>query len=238
MAHEAVTRHAPFPPRAGSASSTPEAGGVLSAFGRAKPARSPWWWVRTISPVVWACLVMLTVFVICGVFAGLIAPHDPAQNDLRARLQPPAFSEGGSTVHLLGTDQLGRDLLSRLTDGYWSFLAQWIATSEGDELIGKWFVWSDDGYSRHSDDIYRSLAGKKLRRQANHGIYALFDPNEPHIPRHPKTGLDGSTSGRVLVGDVVLAPAIVECPQCHFHNRAGISSRCLCPFAARCRYLP
>ena len=117
MTHEAVTRHAPFPPRVGSTSAATEAGGALSAFERAKPARSCWWWVRTISPIVWACLVMLTLLVICGVFAGLIAPHDPAQNDLRARLQPPAFSEGGSTVHLLGTDQLGRDLLSRLIYG-------------------------------------------------------------------------------------------------------------------------
>jgi peptide/nickel transport system permease protein len=73
--------------------------------------------VRTISPLVWGCLGIIVVFVVCGVFAGVIAPHDPAANDLRARLQPPAFSNGGSMDHLLGTDQLGRDLLSRLIFG-------------------------------------------------------------------------------------------------------------------------
>lgn len=52
-----------------------------------------------------------------GVIAALgplIAPHDPTQQDLRDRLLPPAFITGGSPEHLLGTDQLGRDTLSRV----------------------------------------------------------------------------------------------------------------------------
>ncbi len=79
--------------------------------------RSRWWWLRTLSPLTVTCLAILIAFVLCGVFADLLAPYDPTANDLRARLQAPAFSEGGSTAHLLGTDQLGRDLLSRVIHG-------------------------------------------------------------------------------------------------------------------------
>jgi peptide/nickel transport system permease protein len=118
MANDAATQRATFAPAVRPARpAQPISSGALSAFERTKPARSRWWWVRTISPLVWVCLTSLMVFVVCGLFAGVIAPYDPAHNDLRARLQPPAFSGGGSTDHLLGTDPLGRDLLSRLIYG-------------------------------------------------------------------------------------------------------------------------
>lgn len=74
-------------------------------------------WLRTLSPLTIACLLILVGFVLSAVFAGVIAPHDPVANDLRARLLPPAWAEGGSMTHLLGTDQLGRDLLSRVIYG-------------------------------------------------------------------------------------------------------------------------
>jgi peptide/nickel transport system permease protein len=51
------------------------------------------------------------------VFAGWVAPHDPELNNLRLRLTPPVWAKGGSTDHLLGTDQLGRDVLSRVIYG-------------------------------------------------------------------------------------------------------------------------
>ncbi len=62
--------------------------------------------------VVSALFILIIVF--AAVFAPLVAPHDPAQQDLLARLLPPAWSDGGSASHLLGTDQLGRDTLSRI----------------------------------------------------------------------------------------------------------------------------
>lgn len=61
-------------------------------------------------------LVLLAV-VLVAVFAEAIAPHDPLQGELLDRLQPPAWMEGGSREHLLGTDQTGRDTLSRLIYG-------------------------------------------------------------------------------------------------------------------------
>ena len=55
---------------------------------------------------------ILILFVLIGIFAPLLAPHDPNQQNLALRLMPP-LTEG----HVLGTDSLGRDVLSRLIYG-------------------------------------------------------------------------------------------------------------------------
>lgn len=52
-----------------------------------------------------------------AIVAPYIAPHDPFAQDLNLRLLPPAWMDGGSAEHLFGTDQLGRDYLSRLLYG-------------------------------------------------------------------------------------------------------------------------
>ncbi len=56
-------------------------------------------------------LGLLTVLVLCAVFAPALAPYDPNSSDLPSALKPP------SAAHLLGTDELGRDILSRLLYG-------------------------------------------------------------------------------------------------------------------------
>jgi peptide/nickel transport system permease protein len=63
-----------------------------------------------------AAAVMLLI-VASAVFAPALAPHDPLQVNIRARLLPPAWMAGGTADHLLGTDQVGRDLLSRILHG-------------------------------------------------------------------------------------------------------------------------
>ena len=62
-------------------------------------------------------LLMFLVVVFAAVFAPLIAPYDPLEQNLRAAKMPPAWSAEGSWEHPLGTDNLGRDLLSRLIYG-------------------------------------------------------------------------------------------------------------------------
>jgi peptide/nickel transport system permease protein len=52
-----------------------------------------------------------------AIFAPILALHDPFAQNLMARLTPPQWMDGGSTVHPFGTDQLGRDYLSRLIYG-------------------------------------------------------------------------------------------------------------------------
>lgn len=61
--------------------------------------------------------VFLTVIVAAACFAPLIAPYDPNAQDLSARLVPPVWQSGGSLAHLLGTDDLGRDVLTRILYG-------------------------------------------------------------------------------------------------------------------------
>jgi len=61
--------------------------------------------------------VILLVFVICGLFGKWIAPHDPVKINLDDTLIPPFWQEGGSTKYILGTDGMGRDMLSRLIFG-------------------------------------------------------------------------------------------------------------------------
>ncbi|UCD08422.1 MAG: ABC transporter permease [Dehalococcoidales bacterium] len=62
-------------------------------------------------------VIILTLIVLMAIFAPLIAPYDPVKISLTDRLMPPFWSEGGSTEHFLGTDKLGRDVLSRLIHG-------------------------------------------------------------------------------------------------------------------------
>lgn len=64
-----------------------------------------------------AAAVIVALFVFMAIFAPWFAPHDPDENDLLRRLQPPAWMEGGEWNYLLGCDGLGRDILSRIIYG-------------------------------------------------------------------------------------------------------------------------
>jgi len=59
----------------------------------------------------------LLAVLLSAVGAQFVAPHDPNAQDIALKNRPPSWIAGGSADHLLGTDQLGRDLLSRLVFG-------------------------------------------------------------------------------------------------------------------------
>ena len=61
-------------------------------------------------------LIVLSVILV-ALLAPLLSPHDPYQQDLMKRLIPPVWDSRGSWEHILGTDHLGRDYLSRLFYG-------------------------------------------------------------------------------------------------------------------------
>ena len=65
----------------------------------------------------WIGAFIVGVAVICAVFAPLLVPHDPFAQDLNRRLLVPFWMEGSNPEFILGTDQLGRDYLSRLIWG-------------------------------------------------------------------------------------------------------------------------
>jgi peptide/nickel transport system permease protein len=62
-------------------------------------------------------IAILVTLTLVAIFADVIAPSNPEIGSLSQRFRPPAWSVGGSTEHLLGTDHIGRDVLSRLIFG-------------------------------------------------------------------------------------------------------------------------
>ncbi|HXE17706.1 MAG TPA: ABC transporter permease [Stellaceae bacterium] len=72
---------------------------------------------RRLRRLPWLPIVLLAPVIVCGIFGSLIFPHDPTAIDLMAPRKPPVWLDGGSWQYVLGTDQFGRDLLSRLMEG-------------------------------------------------------------------------------------------------------------------------
>ncbi|MBI5031653.1 MAG: ABC transporter permease [Chloroflexi bacterium] len=70
-------------------------------------------------------VVLLLPIIIAGVFGSRFYPHDPTAMNPAFALRPPAWLPGGNSAYLLGTDQMGRDLLSRLIEGAHASL--WVA---------------------------------------------------------------------------------------------------------------
>ncbi len=62
-------------------------------------------------------LIFLMIMVLAAIFAPYLAPHSPIEQYREHMLQPPAWQEGGSMQFILGTDEAGRDILSRIIHG-------------------------------------------------------------------------------------------------------------------------
>src|SRR6185295_9380939 len=94
-----------------------ELGEVIAAGASPVTARQATW--RRLARLRWGvgAAGVLLLIIATAVFAPLIAPHDPLAVDIRHRLSPPAWMEHGTAEHLLGTDQVGRDLLARMIYG-------------------------------------------------------------------------------------------------------------------------
>jgi len=84
------------------------------------PSRAPrfpfWQTLRRIQFPLIPALILGTITLV-AIFANQLAPHNPEVGSLVARFKPPFWMAKGSTDYLLGTDQLGRDVLSRLIFG-------------------------------------------------------------------------------------------------------------------------
>ena len=68
-------------------------------------------------PFAIAGLIVLAIALGAAVLGPYVSPYDPVDQDLAARLRPPFWQERGALAHPLGTDNLGRDILSRLIYG-------------------------------------------------------------------------------------------------------------------------
>ena len=96
--------------------------------------------------------VVLLLIIIMALLAPILAPHDPYYQDLSTRLTPPIWHEKGTWDHPLGTDNLGRDYLSRLMYGARISLVIGVAAMLIAGVIGTTmgvlagFFWGPGGY--------------------------------------------------------------------------------------------
>jgi peptide/nickel transport system permease protein len=88
------------------------------------------------SPRVIVALGMVLCIAFCAAFAGFIAPHDPSEQNLLSILTPPGWMAGGDAHFPLGTDSLGRDVLSRLIYGARTAMIVALFASVGAMIIG------------------------------------------------------------------------------------------------------
>jgi len=74
-------------------------------------------WKRRRPSYVIIPIVILVIFLFIGAFGSFLAPHSPTAVDLPHRYQPPVWDADGNWTYPLGTDSLGRDILSRMMYG-------------------------------------------------------------------------------------------------------------------------
>jgi peptide/nickel transport system permease protein len=178
------------------------------------PAERPGWGARTVafvrrfmraSPLGTVAAVMLLILLIVGLFADLLSPYDPLAASFGATRQPP-----GAT-YLLGTDYLGRDILSRIIHGARvSLLVAVTSVLLGDALGFLWGVTSGylggrfDMISQRALDIMLSFPGLIL------AILLMVGLN-PWL-RQVARSLLGSSAPEVTIITVVIAIAISRVP--------------------------
>ncbi len=85
-------------------------------------------------------LVIILILAVCAIFAPYLAPNDPNEQNLLSILTPPIWADGGDAMFPLGTDSLGRCVLSRLIFGARVALTVAFSASIGAMIIGAFFA--------------------------------------------------------------------------------------------------
>lgn len=107
-------------------------------------------------------LSILILFIVVGVGAPWIAPLDPNQHNLRDRLLPPVWLEGGDSKYILGTDHLGRDVFSRMIHGARVSLIVASTVILAGNTIGVLVGLVSGWYGRWVDEFFMRLVDIKL----------------------------------------------------------------------------
>jgi peptide/nickel transport system permease protein len=97
-----------------------------------------------------------------AIFAPYLVPHDPFAQDLNLRMVPPVWMDGSQPAHLLGTDQLGRDYLSRLIYGTRISMLIGVLTVIASGLIGITLGIIGGFYGGRTDDVVMFLITCRL----------------------------------------------------------------------------
>ena len=136
---------------------------VLAEAAPARQRRAPRW-LRSLTRrwLAAAGFVILLLVVAAAVAAPLLAPHDPRRGELIDSKLPPMWSEGGMRTYPLGTDMLGRDILSRVIYGARISLAVGFTVVAIAGVLGVALGVVSGYYSGRVDDVIMRLAEIQL----------------------------------------------------------------------------
>jgi peptide/nickel transport system permease protein len=134
----------------------------MSSMVMRPPTRARRWRasVRQMTTLLGAVIVGLAVLI--AIFAPMLVPHDPFAQDLNLRLIPPIWMDGSQSTHLLGTDQIGRDYLSRLIYGTRISMLIGVLTVITSGLIGITLGIIGGFYGGRTDDVVMFLITCRL----------------------------------------------------------------------------
>jgi peptide/nickel transport system permease protein len=127
---------------------------------QARPAGRRLFAFRHLATLLGAVIVGTALLV--AIFAPYLTPHDPFAQDLNLRLIPPVWMDGSQPAHLLGTDQLGRDYLSRLIYGTRISMLIGVLTVITSGVIGITLGIIGGFYGGRTDDIVMFLITCRL----------------------------------------------------------------------------
>lgn len=113
------------------------------------------------SGITFMAVVIILLFAVIALCAPLLAPHDPGKQNLLLRLKPPVWIENGSPDHLLGTDHLGRDVLSRLIYGSRVSICIGLLAAALSGAVGT-VIGLISGYYKSLDKLFMRLADIQL----------------------------------------------------------------------------
>jgi peptide/nickel transport system permease protein len=129
-------------------------------IGQQPPARRRLPAFRHLATLLGAVIVGTALLV--AIFAPYLTPHDPFAQDLTLRLIPPIWMDGSQPAHLLGTDQIGRDYLSRLIYGTRISMLIGVLTVITSGLIGITLGVIGGFYGGRTDDVVMFLITCRL----------------------------------------------------------------------------
>jgi peptide/nickel transport system permease protein len=118
--------------------------------------------LRGVPLVVWGCAAILLLACLAALLAPWVAPKDPYDQSLILRLKPPIWLKGGEPGYLLGTDQVGRDILSRTIYGAQTSLAVGLVGVLIGSIVGTLLGMVAGYFAGPIDEIIMLLADMQL----------------------------------------------------------------------------
>ncbi len=107
-------------------------------------------------------LIMVLAVIFSAILAPMISPHDPILQDVEKRLLPPIGQEGANPAHLLGTDHLGRDIVSRLIYGARVSIVVSVSAVALSAFLGTLIGLLSGFYGGNVDNLFMRIADVQL----------------------------------------------------------------------------